>query len=93
MGSLSAEPEERKGQICHLIILLHPILEPQPKNMGTKNPFWEQVWKTPHCSHKKKGIWGFPLVLQSAQQLLAWGAQMCDHSFPLHKGTGMYPLH
>lgn len=84
----------RGKSICHATNLLHSFLEPQPKNMGTKNPFWEQVWKTPHCSHKTRHL-GVPPGFAKCQQLLAWGVQRCDpsFSFPLHKGTGMYSLH
>lgn len=65
--------------------------------MGTKNPFGDQenpCLKKTLINPIKQSIWGFPLVLQSAQQLLAWGVQRCDPclSFPLYKGTGIEPL-
>lgn len=92
MGSLSAEPEERASAI--LSTSYTPFLSCSPRTWEPKILFESRSGKT-LLAPLKHSIWRFPLVLQSTQQLLAWEVKRCDYSlsFPLHKGTGMYPLH
>lgn len=67
-GNLSAEPEEKASAMpptSYTPFLSHSPRTWEPKIVfGTGKPLITPI---------KQGISGFPLVLQSAQQLLAWG--------------------